>query len=119
MLEINVKDGSPIGFGAVQVAGGVNFSIYSKDAEKVCLCLFESENSSEPSHTIELDSIKNKTGDIWHVFVEGLSEGALYLYLIDGPYDPTKGKRFNVNKYLFDPYAKAFSFGSVFKSYNN
>ena len=114
-----VQNGMSIALGAVLEKNGVNFAIYSKDATSVKLCLFNSDKASEPSQIIELDSTENKTGDIWHIFVEGLSEGALYLYLIDGPYDPTKGKRFNVNKYLFDPYAKAFSSGSVFKSYNN
>ncbi len=114
-----VQNGMSIALGAVLEKNGVNFAIYSKDATSVKLCLFNSDKASEPSQIIELDSTKNKTGDIWHIFVEGLSEGALYLYLIDGPYDPTKGKRFNINKYLFDPYAKAFSSGSVFKSYND
>ncbi|MBE6360554.1 MAG: glycogen debranching enzyme, partial [Treponema bryantii] len=90
-----VQNGMSIALGAVLEKNGVNFAIYSKDATSVKLCLFNSDKASEPSQIIELDSTKNKTGDIWHVFVEGLSEGALYLYLIDGPYDPTKGKRFN------------------------
>ena len=118
MAGVNIQSGMPIGLGAVLINDGVNFSIYSKDATSVKLCLFSSDKSSEPSQIIELNPEENKTGDIWHVFVQGLSEGALYLYLIDGPYDPTKGSRFNENKYLFDPYAKAFSYGSVFKSYN-
>ena len=49
----------------------------------------------------------NKTGDIWHIEVEGVGPGAYYLYRVDGPYEPHKGHRFNPNKLLLDPYAKA------------
>ena len=108
----------PIGFGAILQPNGVNFSIYSKDAEEVNLVLFESENAKEPSAVINFDPVKNKTGNIWHIFIEGLKAGTLYLYKVDGPYNPPQGLRFNKNKYLFDPYAKAFTSGSVFKAYN-
>lgn len=108
----------PIGFGAIIQPNGVNFSIYSKDATAVSLVLFESDIAKEPSAVIPLDCVKNKTGNVWHIFIEGLKEGALYLYKVEGPYIPPQGLRFNSNKYLFDPYAKAFSSGSVFKSYN-
>lgn len=118
MLNYKVQNGMPIGFGAILQPNGVNFSIYSKDAEEVNLVLFESENAKEPSAVIKLDPVKNKTGNVWHIFIEGLKPGALYLYKVDGPYNPPQGLRFNKNKYLFDPYAKAFTSGSVFKAYN-
>ena len=118
MAELRIHDGVPLGFGAVITPKGVNFSIYSKNAKKVWLNLFNSENDEKPSSVIELDSVKNKTGDVWHVLVEGIGAGALYLYKMDGDYQPNRGLRFNKHKYLFDPYAKAFSQGSVFKSYN-
>lgn len=118
MLNFKVQNGMPIGFGAILQPNGVNFSIYSKDAEEVNLVLFESENAKEPSAVINFDPVKNKTGNIWHIFIEGLKAGTLYLYKVDGPYNPPQGLRFNKNKYLFDPYAKAFTSGSVFKAYN-
>jgi isoamylase len=49
----------------------------------------------------------NRTGDVWHVHVEGVGPGACYLYRVDGPYDPEEGHRFNPNKLLLDPYVKA------------
>lgn len=119
MSDITIRDGMPMNYGAVIQADGVNFSLYSKDATAVWLCLFESDISEKPYAVIELDSVKNRTGNIWHVFIEGLSEGAMYLYKVDGPYNPPSGKRFNKHKYLFDPYAKAFTIGSVFRSYNH
>lgn len=118
MTDMKVQNGKPFPLGASLKDNGVNFSIYSKDASAVSLVLFNENNANNPFAEIELNSTYNKTGDIWHVFVEDLKEGSLYLYKIDGPYNPPKGQRFNKNKYLFDPYAKAFSSGSVFISYN-
>lgn len=118
MPDIKTQNGLPLGLGAVLTPDGVNFSIYSRDATKVSLVLFDSEIDEKPSCIIDLDSTKNKTGDIWHIFLEGIGEGTLYLYKVDGPYLPPQGLRFNPHKYLFDPYAKAFTNGSVFRSYN-
>ncbi len=118
MTDIKVHNGKPMGFGAVLTEGGVNFSIYSRDATKVSLVLFENEYDQKPSKIVDFDPHENRTGDIWHIYIEGLAAGALYLYKVDGPYIPPKGLRFNSHKYLFDPYAKAFTSGSVFRSYN-
>ena len=118
MTDLKVHNGKPMGFGAVLTGGGVNFSIYSRDATKVSLVLFDSEYDQKPSRVVDFDPHANKTGDIWHIYIEGLGPGTLYLYKVDGPYIPPKGLRFNSNKYLFDPYAKAFTSGSVFRSYN-
>ena len=118
MNENIIKNGSPLPLGASLCKDGVNFSIYSKDATKVVLYLFEKENSKTYYKSYELNPEENKTGDIWHIFVPELKAGSLYLYKVDGPYNPPKGLRFNFHKYLFDPYAKAFTQGSVFRSYN-
>ncbi|MCQ2586834.1 MAG: glycogen debranching protein GlgX [Treponema sp.] len=118
MTNVKIQNGKPMAMGAVITENGVNFSIYSRDAEKVWLCLFDDISSEKPSSVIELNPLFNKTGDIWHVFVCGAGEGTLYLYKIDGAYLPTEGLRFNSNKYIFDPYAKAFTSGSLFRSYN-
>ena len=119
MADIKVQNGLPLGYGAVVTSEGVNFSIYSRDATRVQLILFNSEYDQKPSAVIDFDPVHNKTGSVWHILVCGLGPGALYLYKMDGPYNPPRGLRFNFHKYLFDPYAKAFSNGSVFRSYNN
>ncbi|MCQ2590077.1 MAG: glycogen debranching protein GlgX [Treponema sp.] len=119
MTGLITKCGSPLALGATLTANGVNFAIYSKTATRVTLFLFNKPEDKTASCSFDLDKNLNRTGDIWHIEVCGLKEGALYLYKVDGPYDPTKGQRFNYHKYLFDPYAKAFSQGSVFRSYNN
>ncbi len=119
MSEFLYKNGSPSTLGAVITNEGVNFALYSKDATSVTLCLFNSETDSQPSQLITLDPIKNRTGYIWHILICGAKEGLLYLYKVDGPYNPPQGFRYNKHKYLFDPYTKAFTTGSVFRSYNN
>lgn len=113
-----ISEGRPEVLGATPSGNGVNFALYSKNAERVVLDLFDAPDAKQPSFSIDFDPVKNKTGGVWHIFVEGLSAGTLYLFRVDGPYNPPQGHRFNFNKYLFDPYAKAFSQGSVFQSYN-
>jgi len=109
MKSITVDVGKPLPLGAEITDNGVNFSIFSRNATGVTLCLFESPEAIEAAEEIELEPHKNRTGDVWHCHIEGLSEGALYLYRVDGPYLPEKGYRFNANKYLLDPYAKALT----------
>ena len=118
MNTLEVLEGSPKKLGAYPTDEGVNFAVYSKTAERVVLDLFDSPDSKQPAVSLELNPAVNKTGSVWHIFVKGLKAGSLYLYRVDGPYNPPAGHRFNFNKYLLDPYAKAFSKGSVFRSYN-
>ena len=72
MADIKVHNGMPLGMGAVITPQGVNFSIYSRDATKVSLVLFNSENDEKPSAVIDFDSHANRTGDIWHILIEGI-----------------------------------------------
>ncbi len=115
MDSFRILPGKPISGGTSVTARGVNFSVFSRNATKIFLELFENEDSSEPFQTIELSPKTNKTGDIWHVFVEGLKAGALYLYRAEGPFNPSHGHRFDGKQHLFDPKAKCFSGGSVFR----
>lgn len=94
--------GKPYPLGATYDGHGVNFALFSANAEKVILCLFDASGRKE-THRVELYG--NDAG-IWHVYLEGIQVGQLYGYRVDGPYDPLRGKRFNVNKLLTDPYAK-------------
>lgn len=118
MKSVQIFEGRPDMLGAAPLKDGVNFAVYSKNASRVVLELFEKACDKQPTVSIELDPVKNRTGSVWHVFVKGLKANALYLYRVDGEYNPTHGNRFNFNKYLLDPYAKAFTEGSVFRSYN-
>jgi isoamylase len=87
--------------------GGTRFAVFSRHATSVTLLLFAAPQDARPSHEIPLDPNLNKTGDVWHVQVDGVGPGALYLYRVDGPYQPEKGHRFNPYKLLLDPYVKA------------
>ena len=93
--------------GATLSEDGVQFSIFSRHATSVILQLFNKSEDQNPSFEIELDPEKNKTGDIWHVFVKSVTAGQLYGYRVDGPYKPKAGMRFNKNKLLLDPYSRA------------
>lgn len=86
---------------------GVNFCLFSKNATAVELLLFDRQDHSRPTHVFRLDPEINKTFYYWHILIPGLREGQLYGYRVYGPFDPASGKRFNGNKVLVDPYARA------------
>jgi len=104
-----LQPGSPQPLGARPRAEGVNFAIFSRNAESLVLCIYDQPEDGEPSLEYRLDPRHNRTGDIWHVFVAGLEAGAYYLWKAEGPYIPTRGHRFNRHKALVDPYAKALT----------
>ena len=99
--------GKPLPLGATVFEHGVQFSIFSRHATSIVLQLFDRSEDNDPSFEFELDPEKNKTGDIWHIFIEGIKIGQLYGYRADGPYKPQEGMRFNKNKLLLDPYTQA------------
>ena len=95
--------GRPYPLGAEWDGRGVNFAVYSRHAEAVELVLFDAA-AEAPSVTFDLPE---RTGPIWYGYVPGVCPGQLYGYRIHGPYAPKQGHRFNPNKVLLDPYAKA------------
>lgn len=105
-MTLKTTPGKPFPLGATMDANGVNFAIYSENATAVELCLFGNETDQQETEAI---NITEKSGNIWHVYVPGLKPGQLYGYRIDGPYDPANGHRFNKNKLLIDPNAKAIT----------
>jgi isoamylase len=94
---------APLGASVWQ--GGVNFSLYSREATRLDLLLFDSEDAP-PSRVIRLDPSVNRTYHYWHVFVEGLQPGQLYGYRVYGAFDPSQGLRFDASKVLLDPYGR-------------
>jgi glycogen operon protein len=105
----DVRSGSPLPLGAKESLGGVNFALFSRSASRVRLELFDHYEDAMPSRTVDFDSAHNRTGDVWHVWVKGISSGQLYAYRVDGPYQPSQGHRFNFNRLLVDPCATAIS----------
>jgi hypothetical protein len=99
---VRISAGTPTPIGATWDGRGVNFSLFSAHAEKVELCLFDSQGRRE----LERIVLPEYTEDIWHVYCHDVSPGQLYGYRVYGPYAPESGQRFNHHKLLIDPYAK-------------
>jgi isoamylase len=94
--------GYPYPLGATWDGMGVNFALFSEQATAIELCLFDAEG-------IETDrlAMSEQTDQVWHAYLPDVRPGQLYGYRVHGPYDPPRGLRFNANKVLLDPYAKA------------
>jgi glycogen operon protein len=103
---MRIWPGRPYPQGATWDGQGVNFAIFSENGTAVDLCLFDSPGISTESARI---SMRERTDLIWHCYLPDARPGQLYGYRVDGPYAPTDGHRFNPNKLLIDPYAKAVS----------
>jgi isoamylase len=104
-----LEPGSPQPLGAWWTARGTNFSVFSRHAERVELCLFDESGRHEVAR-LELPS---RTGHLWHGFLPARygGPGLRYGYRVHGPYDPARGHRFNPNKLLLDPCAHSLRGG--------
>lgn len=98
-----MRPGSPYPLGATPQDGGVNFALFSAHATRVELCLFSADGRTEVRR-LDLPAVSNQ---VWHGFLPGVGEGAVYGYRVHGPYQPHLGHRFNPHKLLLDPYARA------------
>ncbi len=101
---MRIYPGNPYPLGATWDGMGVNFALFSEHAHRVELCLFDSPEAQKESVRIEMPEY---TDHVWHVYLPDVRPGQIYGYRVHGPYDPKKGHRFNPNKILVDPYAKA------------
>ena len=88
--------------GAAFDGAGTNFALFSENATRVELCLFDAEGREE-THRLDLPAME---GGIWHGYLPGIGPGQVYAYRVHGPYAPEQGHRFNANKLLLDPYAR-------------
>src|SRR6185369_5293105 len=104
-MSLKLQPGSPFPLGANWDGKGVNFAIFAENATQVELCLFDSERSSESARI----NFFERSNHIWHLYILGMKPGQLYGYRVHGPYEPQNGHRFNPNKLLIDPYAKAIT----------
>jgi glycogen operon protein len=94
--------GRPAPLGATWDGEGTNFAVFAPGAESVELCLFD-EAGGEVQITLE-----DVTFHVWHGYVPQVGPGQRYGFRVDGPFDPSRGHRFNPSKLLIDPYARAF-----------
>jgi glycogen operon protein len=95
--------------GATLTRRGVNFSVFAKGSTGLDLLLFDGVDDDRPVRVITLDPRLNRTFHYWHVCVPGLKPGQVYAYRAHGPYEPENGLRFDPQKVLFDPYARAMA----------
>ncbi len=93
--------GKPYPLGAHWDGKGVNFALFSENATRVDLCLFDKKDKET---RLELKEV-NKF--IWHGYLPDIKPGQRYGFRVHGPFAPHEGHRFNPNKLLIDPYAKA------------
>jgi isoamylase len=100
---LRVREGLPYPLGATWDGLGVNFALFSANARKVELCLFD-ERGEREAERIELPEF---TDEVWHGYLPDACPGTIYGYRVHGPYEPAAGHRFNPNKLLLDPYARS------------
>ncbi|HEY8101945.1 MAG TPA: glycogen debranching protein GlgX [Burkholderiaceae bacterium] len=97
--------GRPYPLGATYDGTGVNFAVFSANAEKVDLCVFDPAGRKEVARLAMPDC----TDEVWNGYLPEASPGLLYGYRAYGAYDPQRGHRFNHHKLLLDPYARLLS----------
>lgn len=102
--KFDVQGGNWTELGATVTGDGVNFALFSDAADKVELCLYDSSGKIETARI----PLPEYTNEVWHGFIPGMKAGQLYGYRVHGKYAPEEGHRFNANKLLLDPYARAF-----------
>ena len=97
-----VQRGRPWPLGATWDGAGVNFALYSQNAERVELCLFDPRGHRE----LERIAITERTDFVWHCYLPEARPGLRYGYRVHGPNAPERGHRFNPQRVLIDPYAR-------------
>jgi isoamylase len=105
-MNIIVYPGNPYPLGATWDGKGVNFALYAENATNVEICLFKSSKDETEFAKIRMPERQHH---VWHAYIPDLEPGQLYGFRVHGPYEPLNGLRFNANKLLIDPYAKAIA----------
>lgn len=93
--------GSPYPLGATFDGSGTNFALFSEGAERVELCLFDDDGVETRVSLVDVDAF------VHHGYLPAVQPGQRYGFRVHGEHDPASGKRFNANKLVLDPYAKA------------
>ena len=106
--------GTSAPLGATVAADGVNFSVFSKNATRIELLLFDGSNAARPDAVVPLDPALHRTYHYWHAFVPYLGPGQVYAYRAHGPFAPARGHRFDGEKTLLDPYGLAVAVPQAF-----
>ncbi|HTW86442.1 MAG TPA: glycogen debranching protein GlgX [Candidatus Binataceae bacterium] len=101
--SIRIWEGDATPQGATWDGLGVNFTLFSAHATKVELCLFDASGTKE----LQRLELPEYTDEVWHGYLPDAGPGTIYAYRVHGPHEPEAGHRFNPNKLVLDPYAKA------------
>ena len=101
MKDETLPNGRVWPLGATCHDGGVNFALFSSGARSVTLCVFDTEGRE--THRYAMNGPVN---NVWHGFLPDAGTGLIYGYRVDGPYDPSRGLRYNPARLLLDPYAQ-------------
>ena len=101
-MKMEIWPGRPYPLGATWDGQGVNFSLFSENATRVDLCLFDGQTGRQSACI----TLSERTDQCWHCYLPSVRPGQRYGYRVYGPYDPAQGHRFNPHKLLLDPYAK-------------
>ncbi|MGE0215519.1 glycogen debranching protein GlgX [Mycolicibacterium sp.] len=105
VVTVQPWPGKAYPLGATYDGSGTNFALFSEVAEKVELCLFDTDADGNLQETrVALPEVD---GFVWHGFIPNIEPGQRYGYRVHGPHDPAAGHRCNPNKLLLDPYSKA------------
>jgi glycogen operon protein len=99
---MRLSAGLPYPLGSTWGGRGTNFALFSANATKVELCLFDKQGARE----VERIALPERTEDVWHGYLSDVVPGQIYGYRVHGSYQPEHGFRFNPHKLLLDPYAK-------------
>jgi isoamylase len=99
---MRLSAGAPHPLGATWDGRGTNFALFSANAERVELCLFDNHGRRETERIV----LPERTEDVWHGYFNDVVPGQLYGFRVHGPYQPERGFRFNPHKLLVDPYAR-------------
>lgn len=102
-MNIKLWPGNPYPLGAHWDGNGTNFAIFSENATRIELCLFDNQGKET---RVPLTEVSNY---IWHGYIPGINPGQQYGFRVDGIHEPLEGYRFNPAKLLIDPYAKAIA----------
>jgi len=114
---LHLRRGAPLPLGATLRRSGVNFAIFSRNATACTLVLFRPE-AQDPFVEFPLDAVDNRTGQVWHAFVEGLDAGGQYGFRFDMQPNPNPSVyRFNPEQVLLDPFARTLSNGGAWGEY--
>jgi len=98
-----IREGGAEALGAIWTGEGTNFTVFSVSATRVEICLFDAQGQREQERL----ALPEYTDGYWHGFLPDVGPGSVYGLRVHGPYEPDAGYRFNPNKLLLDPYARA------------